>query len=207
MTKATLYSDVKNLMDRQDITDQQLDTSVLLVEENMSRELRPTILQTYVEFPVQDNLLALPSDLLELKLIVREDNTPLRGRRDSTSVLNDYKYNSSCPATSFARIAGNLVFNGNVGNVVRIEYHQTPSSLLSGDAVELEKAERLLNFSPNYYLYGVAFHTAQRFAQEMADNFQVLYASAANAIQQHTSRADWEGGVILQDNSDLLTGT
>lgn len=198
MNKAELYTTVREMIDRTDISDSTLDNALRLVEENMARELRPIILEKYVELGVNDNLLQLPSDLLELKLVVRADNTPLYGRQDPSTVLNEYN-ESNRDATAFARMAGNLVFNGDITDSVMLYYHQTPPSLLSDSADEVSQAERLLQYSPNFYQYGVAYHVSVRYNHEQKDEYRNLYTQAAGAIQSHTDTSNESGGTLIQE--------
>lgn len=199
LDKETLYSTVRDLLDRSDITDEQLDTSVLLVEENFDRELRPILLETYVRLPVDNNLLPLPSDLLEIKMVVREDDTPLFGRQDAQTVLAKYSTNQDRPALAFARVAGNLVFDGYVGDFVGLEYHQTVPSLLSGEPDDIVRAIRVLNYSPNYYIYGLAYHVGLRYGHEQTMEFKETYIRTAGAIQAHTQTANTSGASLIQE--------
>lgn len=206
LTKDTLYAAVRRLLDRTDLATTELDNTLLLIEENFDRELRPSLLEAYVELPVVDNLLPLPSDLLEIKMLIRNDDVPIFARKDASTVLLEYKDNTNRPATAFARVAGNLVFNGDVGNSVGIEYHQTVPSLMSDDSDERDRALRVLNYTPNYYLYGMAFHLGLSYGHERVMDFKEVYVQTAGAIQTHTTQSDVKGGTLIQESSYTDTG-
>ena len=202
--KQELYDAVRTQLDRTDITDVELDIAYRLTLENFSREIRPILLEAYANLPVVNGRVDIPADLLEIKLVVREDNVPMYARQDSTTVLEEFNNNAVRQGNAFARISGFLIFNGDIGNTVNIEYHQSPPSLLANDQDEITRAERLLQYSPNYFLYGMSYHTAVRLTHEQTEMFKELYIQTAGAIQEHTNRADETGGTLVQEGAENL---
>ena len=209
-TKEQLYTAVRDLTNRADLTETQLDTAIQLVEENISRELRPIKLEAFVELPVVNCEVEIPSSLLEIKMVQNGFGDVIDVRRTPEIVIRDFINLSNrdpdtgipqLKAGSYARLENKLIFDGAVGDNIKLLFQQTVPSLLSEDPKTILAALDFLCYTPNVYLYGTAFHIGKVLGHSRTAEWQEDYANAGQAVQSHSDKANISGGTPIQDGA------
>lgn len=201
-TYTNLVAEVKDWLNRNDLTTAQCQTFVRLAEQDFNRHLRTRANEKQVSFTITTSATTytIPSDLLEIKEL---NNTLSDAPPIERISLQDFKCFGAVDGGStawplyFARDHDSLVFFPVTGDsTLSMTYWFSPTALSSSN-----ETNEILTAEPDLYLWG-SLAMAELFLRFDADalRFRPLYDNALATANGSNRSAEYSGSTVVIRN-------
>lgn len=196
MDYGTLRTDFKNLLSRDDCTDELADTFLRAGISRILRTLRVPTMERVLPITVDaDGFILIPSDYLELIDLYQGDiyanttATKLKklelGEFIRKGVTGETKY--------YTRIQGKWYLKDNPGA------GETITAYYYGDLATLENDEDtdpLLEIAHDVFLYAAMYYAADHFSDERASAFAAKFPELLNELQGQSVAQEFSEGYL-----------
>lgn len=188
MNKAAIRSQVLNLLNRNDCTNEIADSFIDLALSRIQRTLRIAPMErqeALTSNDVGDNLITLPNDFLSMKylwtgntMLEYKDLSHYLAIADSTGAPKYY-----------TRVRGGLLVKPTppVGTTINMIYYGEFDDLTS-DTSE----NTLTNVAPDLLVYCALTFAADYFVDDRKQAFEERYASIYNEVEEQSRMVEWD---------------
>lgn len=193
-TRQELLDTVRDLAERQDLSDELLQSFLNLTESAITRELRVPTMERREILIVANGALVIPNTLLELKsLTYLSDPT---GRHISLERGGRTRFNDTLhaerPPRYFQRVASQYLLDGNANDGDEVEIHYY--SIIPSIRDEGDEGSWLLSTSPEVYLASMlGWVYDYLMIPERAEYWNNKFAMYIGKLQVQADNAEWAG--------------
>jgi hypothetical protein len=202
-TTAELREQIQFWSERTDISDDQIDNFIMLVEQNYKQDFFLPPNETIVTLTTDVNgEIAIPSDYLKMKscyvLDVNGNKKPIY-RKPNEFVVVGSDLTSVGTVSYFERSGSSFIFAPSAGEGVDITmtYYSIIPSLLDIETVNANAINFVMSVMPTVYLFGaLMFLHMYTFNEERANYYATLYQTAKDDLVGMQSEAEMSGSSL-----------